>query len=729
MRKKELLQIVLKEPSEELVRKAKEDRCIDRLVPMKMWTYKNGKGQYEDYYEKIKSYATRLFFTVQKDNGILAISVYGRAQLAAGMTAPIFTTYIDAENERWLTRIGEKWSEAYMHNLIWDMRTDANGNLPKTDWRVSKDIFDKNAILLCNEELCTSEETVFKAVKVWQECVRGKENDLKVKKRIEKWDRHMALIPPLPEGFEKWAEEDGTGQSNFLFYRKKGKQTEVYCTHCGKTWKTDQKIVHTKGSPTRYDYKPQEKYFCMRCGEYLAAKAWGKQQSLRTDDVVVLAQKAGEYIAFRKFRVVKRFQRENAGPIDRWKCKTSIVEAFRVLANPYTFHSVASYEQRTVEPIGRYMWAETKEGGYWNGYYSARTQAYSIGRGILYLRNIKEVLENTGVRKEVADLFLSHREENMQYALERAAERGYIEYLVKAGLKRLARDAVYDAARIKNSDAKNLKELLGINGQHLRTLRMLDGNSYTIDALKYIEEHNEKIDDETLQYVTAESVVIKNLDLKRTGMTLQRMINYIRKQAEKEKRGFAATNQMYIDYINMAINRGMDPTDEIVRHTSKLRQMHDRYLEEKNAKEAAKEKARVNRMFRWIEKSFLDNVEHFSFEKAGFKIVVPRDAEDIKREGRLQHHCVGASDRYIKSMNEGKTFILFLRKEEALETPYYTLEVEYDGKILQSYGAYDRKPDWKKIEPILESFSRQIQKRTEKESRQRARERILVEAV
>lgn len=60
MRKKELLKIVLKGPSEEMTRKAKEDKYISRLVPRQRWTYKSGKGQYEDYYEKVKTYATIL---------------------------------------------------------------------------------------------------------------------------------------------------------------------------------------------------------------------------------------------------------------------------------------------------------------------------------------------------------------------------------------------------------------------------------------------------------------------------------------------------------------------------------------------------------------------------------------------------------------------------------------------------------------------------------------------
>ena len=38
----------------------------------------------------------------------------------------------------------------------------------------------------------------------------------------------------------------------------------------------------------------------------------------------------------------------------------------------------------------------------------------------------------------------------------------------------------------------------------------------------------------------------------------------------------------------------------------------------------------------------------------------------------------------------------------------------------QSYGAYDRKPDKEKIEDWLEHFTREIQKRTEREKKQEA---------
>lgn len=142
-----------------------------------------------------------------------------------------------------------------------------------------------------------------------------------------------------------------------------------------------------------------------------------------------------------------------------------------------------------------------------------------------------------------------------------------------------------------------------------------------IDALKYIEKHNEKIDDDTLQYITSNKVAVKDLPMKRTGMTLQRMVNYLRKQSSMEKMSFAGTNNLYKDYLKMAADRGMDLTDEIVCHTTKLRKMHDRYLEEKNAKEAEAERTRVNRMFPGSREHFWRILSILHIQKAALRFL------------------------------------------------------------------------------------------------------------
>lgn len=706
MKKKQLLQIRPKEPSEDLLQTAKNDRYCERLIMRKQWSY--AKGGCYDFADKIKSFSTALYFTAQKENEILAVSAYSRMTLAAGCNTPLFTTFIDLDNEKWITHIGAKWSEAYTANTIRDIK---EGNiLQKTSSEIAVDMFDKEDLDLCNEALGVNKSSIMLAVDAWQDYARGKDNELKGKKRIEKWNRQMAMLPDLPDDFEKWAEYDATAQSNFLFYKRKGDKTEAFCTHCGNTFTTTQKMRHTKGEPGHYAYRAEDKYFCPHCNTWLAAKAWKKQKELRTTDYLLIAQKAGPYIAFRKFRITKRFGYEDF--TEKWKTWKGMTETLRVFADPHTFQSIESYTERVVDIHGKVMWAETKEGGY---YGLPDKRPYESGTGIAYLKNIDEVLEGTSVRPVVAKMFFERKNESLQFNLQVASKKGYLEYMAKAGLKNLMRQAIR-GHDVKNKKAKDLKGLLGLNGQQLRKLKDLDGNFYMIDAMRYVEKKGEKINDEALRLISNIEIAVENLPMERTGMSLQRMINYICRQSNEGCGSFRETVTMYKDYLRLAQERGMDIKDEIVCHTPRLREMHDRYVEEKNAKKNAAEEARVNKMFAAIAKDFERNKEHFEYEKEGLVIVVPERANDIKIEGRLQHHCVGASDTYMKRMNKRESFIVFLRKKEEPMVPYYTIETDYDGNILQSYSAYDRKPDWEKVEPVLKGFTRLIAKRAEKEA-------------
>lgn len=55
---------------------------------------------------------------------------------------------------------------------------------------------------------------------------------------------------------------------------------------------------------------------------------------------------------------------------------------------------------------------------------------------------------------------------------------------------------------------------------------------------------------------------------------------------------------------------------------------------------------------------------------------------ELIKEGKLLHHCVAG---YAKDHGDGKTSIFFIRKTEAPNIPYYTLELK-DGKVLQNRG-------------------------------------------
>lgn len=193
----------------------------------------------------------------------------------------------------------------------------------------------------------------------------------------------------------------------------------------------------------------------------------------------------------------------------------------------------------------------------------------------------------------------------------------------------------------------------------------------------------------------------------------------------------------YTDYLNMAVARGTDPHDEIIYRNKRWGEFHDRYVEELNARRAAeqaekrrKELEGKDNMFRGIKKDYKRNTRLFGWEKNGYIIEIPKTYLDIILEGQLQHHCVGASDTYMLRMANRESWIVFLRKAEDPEKPYYTIEVT-SSTIRQAYAAYDRKPDWNTVEPILNDWMRQVKKnfrKMKKEEAEKAKGKELLKA-
>lgn len=70
-----------------------------------------------------------------------------------------------------------------------------------------------------------------------------------------------------------------------------------------------------------------------------------------------------------------------------------------------------------------------------------------------------------------------------------------------------------------------------------------------------------------------------------------------------------------------------------------------------------------------------------------YSIMLPENGSDLVREGSLLHHCVGG---YADRVANGYTTIVFLRKNKDINTPFYTIEVDNDDKIVQIHGANNK---------------------------------------
>jgi hypothetical protein len=95
-------------------------------------------------------------------------------------------------------------------------------------------------------------------------------------------------------------------------------------------------------------------------------------------------------------------------------------------------------------------------------------------------------------------------------------------------------------------------------------------------------------------------------------------------------------------------------------------------------------------------------------EKASFglMIIVPIGLHEILREGRELHHCVGS---YVDKVAKGETTILFVRKADDPEKPYFTMEYR-DNKIIQLRGLRNQDAP-KEVKAFVDQWQSSISKK------------------
>lgn len=91
--------------------------------------------------------------------------------------------------------------------------------------------------------------------------------------------------------------------------------------------------------------------------------------------------------------------------------------------------------------------------------------------------------------------------------------------------------------------------------------------------------------------------------------------------------------------------------------------------------------------FKKFEKLQEERIEKFEKKGDKFSIILPKMLGEITTEGQVLNHCVGG---YLDRHAQGYTTIMFLRKNEALSTPFYTIEVDNNNTVIQIHGKHNR---------------------------------------
>lgn len=440
---------------------------------------------------------------------------------------------------------------------------------------------------------------------------------------------------------------------------------------------------------------------CPKCGA--SVKAYSRKQEQTAKAPVILLQACGEEWVERQFRAVCT-----------WKAgETKEVQLYE--------------EARAIIPKGEcwgkvYYGTESDADEFSQDWWDKNQLNKRFMPSYLYPGNLDEVLPYGKLQNSGLDLLAKKKEKlEVNKFITTFQQRPWLEYLTKTGLSRLVADIVrkygwWGEPNAICRNAENLKELLRLDGNRVSRMKRLNGGFNTLEWMQYEKEREGtgqriKISQESLEYLTVKNVSKSNCEeiLKELG-SVNRMVNYMKKQRINPQ----TLTQIWKDYLRMARDEGMDTSDDIVRLPKDLKTRHDQLVELINARKdeerLKKEKKKYAGLNKKIEKQ-LPVAKRYYWEDDNYMIIPAGSCEELVTEGRTLHHCVGSSDHYMENMAEGKTWILFLRKKENPEKPYYTIEIDMkDDTILQYYAEYDRKPDQKAISRVLDKFKRSIKR-------------------
>lgn len=687
MKKKNLLEMKALNATRSMVRVAQENR-VETITEKTSWgtTYKVRRCEYARYFRE----------TVK--DGILKVAIFLQVNLEKGDMRPKYEVYCDKSKDEWVTYevASGRWLAAKIDNLSYEGVTyihQSNNWQQDGNRREVNDYFNTGA-----------NKDIYAAVLEFQNRIRKDQLSRKHRNELEEIDETMREVPDVPKGFEDWIAKNCFEET--LFYEPESKchhrWPRMYCTHCRKWMDT----------PTDYKERPEhnKETRCPSCGVNAKYKSWNKQKYVTDDTNVGLLQRLKDDTGWILRSFCCRITRKHEKGWEDYEIH--VYENERARLDGY-FCEQEFFEYGEYKYTGVTRWRHEVRRSSWGYYYSRE-----IGRVVMYTPNLKRELKREAFgRMNLKEIMKGGTRERVHPVniLRKLKQYPCIEYIQKSGLKMLLEEILRNEEYrdVFQRDKERVHEVLGLDKQRFQRLQRLNGGSRTIRALQYEIESGSRVSDENMKFIEEAKIRTEELVrvVNRTGMNMERTINYLRKQQDQTEQDWRSIFGHYEDYLNMAQAFGMDITDEIVCRQPQLMEYHDRYTARKNRAKNKTRDAEVDAKYPKIRENAKKFKERFQFEKDDLVIVVPNKASDITKEGRLQHHCVGASDTYISNMNNERYFILFLRKKEKPEKPYYTLEVTWDGEIKQFYAAYDRQPDKEKIEAILAEFTKEVQHR------------------
>ncbi|MBS1473895.1 MAG: PcfJ family protein [Massilimaliae sp.] len=497
----------------------------------------------------------------------------------------------------------------------------------------------------------------------------------KRKKKRERAILHrMAPVRNLPKGLERWTWQEILPAYLFYEYQKNRKAQEGYCTACRQTMPVP-------------EARHQKHGICPNCGHAVTYRALGRGTNLWDQETVQIIQRAGSELLIRVCKAVISYRDYRNPSFHLWESARSFVS----VTDTGTLHEEAYYYS-PYRGILTHWIPGFRPHFFLSGHFEADPCGY------LYPDNLKQVLAGTPWQYSQLSGFAQETRAPLEVVPYLSAYLRYpvLEYLVKLKLYHLAADVIYrpDCRGKLNLHGRNPREVLQIDHACLSILQEAGTGVSGLQLLRGARENGIHISASFLHWVednqiTQQDDIISCLRY----MSEQKLIRYITEQYGQLKntvvpigyRRYETPDRVfseYKDYLRFCRDLGYDLKNSFVLFPRNLQDAHDKTM-------TLLDKRKAEIYDRKIQAAFPQLDQQYAFQKSGLMIVVPQRAQDITDEGHALHHCVGS---YIPRVADGKSVILFLRKEEEPDKPYYTMEL-IDGRVTQIRGQNNCGPD------------------------------------
>ncbi|WP_029502521.1 PcfJ domain-containing protein [Lachnoclostridium phytofermentans] len=632
------------------------------------------------YYKKlVESYKNGVYMRGQNLGGIFKIAFFLADRMRVGIKEPVYELFINYESGEFITYDVslKSWRNAKLDMLEWPEYVYHSGKFVNAECNRSI----KNLLKVTSGG--------FKGILDYQLNVRADQLKKKHKRETNPWDLDMDEVPELPKDWNKWVEKVGI-TSNYIFYeyQRNGAKTG-YCSWCEK----DVPIAKVKHNMIGK---------CKCCGHEVTFKSIGKTGNFYSpEEYMYLVQKCDDGFVIREFRGHRRYMKGSyKKPVENYASerRRTIYNEYYSSKN-YYFGDYKNTEMRWIKGYERS-----------NYYYSSYYGDYA---GKVYGKTLpslsKDILRKSGLYEMVKNM----DKLDPETYINSLRGKPYLEQLAKAGLTRLAYQVMKGTFCLDNfhTSVGELSKALLIDKQRMKRLRENNGGNIYIKWLRDEKNRNKIVSDEVLKFFEAEKIEPDSISFIRDRMSEVKIANYLKKQYRLNGRKIIELISTWQDYLSMANRLKMDVKQELIYKPKDLIQSHNIVVSLCGDVEIAKRAAEIAEEFPNVDAICREVKEKYEFVDKKYAVIVPQKIEDIIYEGKILGHCLDRHDIYFDRIERKESFIMFLRKTEEIDKPYYTLEVEPKGTIRQKRTVGDKQnPDFKEAKKFLEKWQREIQK-------------------